>query len=558
MKLLRVSLFYTIIFLFFQNELFSQALSVGLSENIEDVYRRQQLLGLDSSSSSYMLRPINLSDRTNLSLDNEFKLSQLYRPLYESGKRTVLLTALPVSWQHQYNAHHPYGMNDGSMIPAKGYQTQLSTGFYAKAGPLSIQLRPEFVFSENKEYRELYEAHQEDALLNIFANRYYNRIDLPGRFGEGAYTSLGWGQSNIRLTFDPVSVGISSENLWWGPGRRNALLMSNNAPGFKHVTINTSRPVKTAIGSFEAQIIGGRVENSGVTSLNGSHYKARVNDWRYLSGMVFAYQPKWIPNLFLGFDRSFIVYHEDMKGGLGDYLPFFSSLTKKNASGASPTEDDQRKTDQYFSVFARWVLNEAKSELYFQYGRNDHPWNVRDAISEPEHSRGYIFGFRKLLPLNRTNEFIQIGLEVTQLGKTNTKQLRASQPWYSHYQVRDGYTNAGQVIGAGIGPGSGMQSLDVSWVKGLRRIGFQVERLVQNSDLLYDSRMFLDENRPWTDLSVGAHLDWVLGKIILNSQFSFIRSHNYQYQSITPDEVASPYKQGANNFQFKIGVLRSF
>src|SRR5689334_200954 len=38
------------------------------------------------------------------------------------------LFLLPIVLQQQYNAHHPYGWNDGSMIPAKGYENQLSLG----------------------------------------------------------------------------------------------------------------------------------------------------------------------------------------------------------------------------------------------------------------------------------------------------------------------------------------------------------------------------------------------------------------------------------------------
>ncbi|MFX8805488.1 capsule assembly Wzi family protein, partial [Acinetobacter baumannii] len=54
-------------------------------------------------------------------------------------------------------------------------------------------------------------------------------------------------------------VGISSENLWWGPGIYNSLLMSNNAPGFWHLTFNSRKPLKTPIGDFEWQLIGGKL-----------------------------------------------------------------------------------------------------------------------------------------------------------------------------------------------------------------------------------------------------------------------------------------------------------
>ena len=51
--------------------------------------------------------------------------------------------------------------------------------------------------------------------------------------------------------------------MWWGPGTRNSLIMSNNAPGFLHFTLNTKKPIETFIGSFEGQIISGKLEGSG-------------------------------------------------------------------------------------------------------------------------------------------------------------------------------------------------------------------------------------------------------------------------------------------------------
>ena len=39
-------------------------------------------------------------------------------------------------------------------------------------------------------------------------------------------------------------IGISNENLWWGPSIRNSIMMSNHAQGFKHITFNTINQLK--------------------------------------------------------------------------------------------------------------------------------------------------------------------------------------------------------------------------------------------------------------------------------------------------------------------------
>lgn len=548
------------VFLLSLGNSFGQTLPVGLFNSVEDAYRRQQLLGNDTSRSSYILRPLNITNRNSHTIDEEYSIGNLRKELYLSNSGKLSLYALPIVVQQQFNSHHPYGMNDGSMIQARGYQTQFSAGIYTKIGPLSIQLRPEFVYAQNKDFKELYEMNENGAAFADGYIKFYNTIDLPQRFDGGSYTKANWGQSSIKLTFDPVSIGLSNENLWWGPGVRNSLLMSNNAAGFKHLTLNTSRPINTYIGSFEGQLIAGRLEQSGV-KLPSTKFKAKPDDWRYISAIAITWQPKWLPNLFLGFDRSFVVYRDEMGSKLGDYIPLFSALGKSAygdpdlTGGVNP--EDLRKRDQYASIFARWVLPEAKAEVYFQYGRNDHPYDLRESLIEPEHSRAYILGFRKLVPLKKEDEYIQIGLELTQLEKSATRTVRAGETWYAHYQVTAGYTHKGQVIGAGIGPGSNMQSLDVSWVKGLNKIGLQVERLVNNNDFFYTSGAF-DIRKHWVDLAISGKYDFIYKNLVFNTNLTYVRSLNYQYALENGPSFWNWNKQDANNLHVKVGIMYNF
>lgn len=559
---------FSLMLLGIKTTLNAQTLPVGIFESVEDAYRRQQLLGNDQSNSSYMIRPLNVSDRNNVLFSPDslsHSLQSFRKQIYVNEKLKTVIYALPVVWQQQINSHHPYGMNDGAMIPSRGYQTQFSAGIYAKIGPLSIQFRPEVIYAQNKDFRDITETTNATDFVRQYINQ-YNRIDLPSKFGEGRYSKFNLGQSSIRLTFDPVSVGLSNENLWWGPGMRNSLLMSNNAAGFKHVTLNTTRPVNTPVGSFETQIIGGRLDPSGIALPAGSGYRAKPSDWRYISGIVFTYQPKWVPNLFLGFDRTFIVYSKDMGSGLKNYLPFLSAIEKKSyeVGGGAATTDDQAKRDQYISFFARWVMPEAKAEVYMQYGRNDHAYDTRDLLVELDHSRAYIAGFRKLVPLKRrSDEYIQVGLEFTQMAATETKNVRVAPAWYAHHQVTAGYTQQGQILGAGIGPGSNMQTLDVSWVRGLKKIGLQIERYVHDNDLFYASVPYTaDLRRNWVDLGLTGKLDWDFGPLLVSSQLAYIRSYNYQYTFERPPQDYDNFfdwdKQDVGNLHVKVGLMYKF
>jgi hypothetical protein len=463
----------------------SQSLPVGTS--VEDYFRRNQLLGKVDSAVSFTVRPVF---PTSINAPNPYSDSLIRSGfnLYTANAGKTIIQLLPVLWKQQYSSHHPYSLNDGPMIPSKGYQTMLSAGVFMKYGPLSIQLKPEFVYAENKEFKE--------------AQSHYGPADLPERFGRPAYSGASWGQSSIRLTFDPVSLGMSNENLWWGPGINNSLLMSNSAPGFKHLSLNTTRPLKTPVGSFEAQFIAGRLEASGFNP-------GQPNDWRYLSGLVFSYQPRWIPGLFLGMTRSFQIYNTDMDHSFGDYVPFFQAFQKFK------TNEDSKRRDQLTSLFARWLLTGAKAEVYFEYGLNDHSYNTRDFLMSPEHSRAYTLGMRKLLPFKgRENEFIQVGFELTHL------------EWYTHSQVLQGYTNQGQLLGAGVGPGGNVQVLDLSWVAGLQKIGLQLERFEHNGDLAnafgYDQ---------WVDFSFAPAYDRVYRNFLISTTLQGIHSVNYHWQS---------------------------
>ena len=129
------------------------------------------------------------------------------------------------------------------------------------------------------------------------------------------------------------------------------------------------------------------------------------------------------------------------------YLPVIGKFFKSKTP-----DEDNRKRDQLLSFFVRLILPKEKAELYGELGRNDHSHDMRDFLLEPEHSRAYIIGFKKIFETGKETELQLMG-EFANLKMSSTILLREQQSWYTHYQVRDGYTNYGQVIGAGIGPG---------------------------------------------------------------------------------------------------------
>jgi len=543
--------------------LFSQTIPVG-SRVLEDYYRRAQLLGKVDSSLSFVSRPFfpTISMPVANAFDPDGSLQKLrknkFDGIYRFDKNRGMFQLLPVELSVQQNSHHPYSLNDGAMIPARGFQTLASAGFYAKYGPLSIQFRPEVVYAENKDFEGFPEEHP-DAVWQAYYT-IHNQIDLPERFGNEPYQKVFWGQSSVRLTFGPASLGISNENLWWGPGMRNSLLMTNTAPGFKHITLNTVKPVRTPIGSFEGQLIAGRLDSSGFSSpilkrnnIGATYYKSKPDDWRYLNGIVLSYQPRWVPGLFLGAERVFMTYRGDMGNTLNDYLPVIIPMTKKQLG---EEEEDTKIRDQIASVFMRWVWLKEHAEIYLEYGREDHAWDIRDIFLQPEHSRAYILGFRKMIPLKKHPEqSIEVALEATQLENTFKSGTRDSGQWYLHSQVVHGYTQTGQLLGAGIGPGSNMQTLTVSWVKSMRTIGIGLERYVHDNDFHY--AVIKDIRANWVDLNSSLFGSWDLGHFLLTARVDAVVSNNYQHLFVPADPADTEFwTKGKTTFNFQalVGV----
>ncbi|MDP1844334.1 MAG: capsule assembly Wzi family protein, partial [Sediminibacterium sp.] len=423
----------------------------------------------------------------------------------------IQFNILPASIITKFNSHHPYGWNDAGMIMAKGLQTMVSAGVYAKAGPLTIQLQPEYYYA---------------------ANPNYANTSAYGFNSGKAFSKAYLGQSSVRLNLGPVSVGVSSENLWWGPGQFSSLMMSNNAPGFQHFTLNTTRPLKTPIGSFEWQLIAGKLEEDTSAAFENFYMKPfnPKNEWRYLNAIVVTYQPKFLPNFFLGLTRSehFYKTDQDKKTGFAQkYLPvFLASSPTANASSASIPSDGA------FSFFTRWILPKHQAEFYLEYGYNDFKQNLRDFATNANHSSAYIAGFKKIITLTN-KQLLDISGELTQMAQTTSYVVRSAGNWYEHGGVTQGLSFQNQNLGAGSGMGNNVQTLQVKKLQGFNMLGIKLQRIQQDpkGGLGYGTLPLLGM-RPfqWNDLALGFLGQHRFNKLLINGEMQLVNSKNYGWE----------------------------
>jgi hypothetical protein len=497
---------------------FSQTISVG-EQGFDDLMRTYQLTGKINKDISFAVRPLFFADekksRGNLTRDSFYTwlYTDSVKPsAFKIGKNRGELVILPAQWSVKFNTHHPYGWNDEGMLQAKGFQQQLSAGVFAKYGALSIQLQPQFVTAGDPNFE--------------------SNINYGGP-GGGSFSKLFPGQSSVRLNVGPFSLGLSTENLWWGPGQYSALVLSNNAPGFAHITLNTTRPVETPVGSFEFQLVGGKLDED---SASGQLYEnfnltpnTLKNDWRYFNGFVLSYQPAFLKGVFVGFSRGFQMYHDDInkiKGSfLQKYLPIATAFFKKNTQ-----DEDAKARDQVISTFMRVLFPKSHTEFYFEYGWNDHKANSRDFFTGPDHSSAYLVGGKKLVALNK-EAWLELSAEITQMAQASEYIVRNAGNWYIHGQVQQGMTHQKQILGAGSGLGNNVQTFTTARIHGAKRLGIILQRIQHDPRALVGTISTAGiRTYQWVETAIGIQHRWQYKHLMIYSELQYSGSKNYAWE----------------------------
>jgi len=536
------------------SEIYSQSVS---NDMVKESFRNEQLLNHYAPNQSLC---INANQVSLHDLDSALGFDRRSKTLRFTRKNLVI-GFMPVSLTNLYNSQTPYDWNLGSMIPARGYQAMVSLGVYAQIGKhFTIQVAPEIVSAQNS----YFQTFPQELGTAVWASyyRFLNTSDIPERFGNGVYHKLFAGQSSIRYNTKSLSLGISTENLWWGPGYRNALIMSTNAPGFLHGTLETRKPIVTGIGDFEGQVIAGDLENSGIlpprtNSVDPSGnfvYQPKPNHLRYITGMVLSWRPKWVKNLYLGFAKTSYLYAKDISNPL-DALPLQGFF----GDAITASERNSHKSS-LGSVFVRYLMLEDHAEMYMEYGRKDQAVTLLNIIPGANmYRRAYTAGIRKLFA-SANKSHIQLVAELTQLEAPTAALLNNPDSWYTDQYVRQGYTNMGKVLGAGIGPGSNSQTLEISWVRGLKKIGLQFERLRHNNDFYYYGFQSIgDFRRYWTDISTTLKAQWNYHHFLFSGQLGVIRSLNYEWLviQVDPSNYFAPSSE-VLNIEGRVGVSYRF
>ena len=410
-------------------------------------------------------------------------------------------------------------LSDGSWWQGRGLNGFFSTGLKFESKYFELTLLPEIWFSQNLYYDII--ASAVDSEYGYF----FSLIDLPQRMGNDPVFKFNWGQTDIRLNWKNLTLGFSNENILWGPSRVNSLLMSDNASGFPHIDFGL-RKTPTRLGDFEVYAIRGMVSESDFYDTDEN------NNNTFISGLTSGYSPALIPGLTLGFKWTLMTDWENWEKSW--QLQFLGYDYTNHYFGGD-------QMDMKGSLTLDWVFPEVGFEWYFEYFREDYSPSLRFILLAPGHAAGWTLGGQKAFPLS-DKKGIRATLEWNELIQSRDYEidLGAGGIYYTHSRVPHGFTNLGQLLGAGIGGGSDAETFLLDYYDSWGKAGLMLQRIGWNKMYLYKTPVSGDYLKLNVEMNLGFN-----GTLFLNDNFSLIGnmilSYNLNYNYVENNDVINLY-----------------
>ncbi len=357
------------------------------------------------------------------------------------------------------NTSYPFGSNDGALWAGKGLTSWAQLGVSARWGPLSARVAPIAFRAENAAFPLM--ENGQTGRLAYADGQFYDALDKPQRFGDSPYSRVDLGESMLRVDFLGIGAGVSTENQWWGPTVEFPYVLGNNAGGFPHAFVGTSRPAPIGFGHIHGRVVYGYLGQSDYSSVTGPDY-FRSYDFpgttRLMAGLTGLLQINGIPGLEFGGSRFFHSARDSTGFTSHDLgLPFQNLLKGRlKAEGDTAFGDDRSILEnQQASIYFRWAPPTSGFEMYAEYGREDFSFDVRDFFLEPDHSSTINIGFRKAWLKDGGNTINAFRTEFFTYEAPAGTRSRGEGLFYLHQPLRQGHTLRGQMLGAPTGAGSG-------------------------------------------------------------------------------------------------------
>ena len=408
-------------------------------------------------------------------------------------------------WYNSYNTAAPYGQNDGALWQGKGYNTSLTAGVRLEAYGLELTVKPQLCWQENREF---------EYMPGVYGSEYSyfwkGNIDLVQRYGDSSFWTFDWGDTEIRYTWHTITVGFGSQSPWLGPAWLNPMLGSNNAGTYPKFDIGLRKQrvvipgLNWNLGEIEGRIWTGYLSESDYFDTDND------NNHNMINGFAVAYSPSFIPGMTLSVNKICLCKWEDRS------IKYFN-----------PFYDSNEVEDQKASFGIDWIFPQVGFEVYGELGIDD--YNSR-GISNPFHTAIYTVGAKKTFSIiKKYGIFAELLFEWNNFEMSQDFQLQWKyMGYYSHSLISQGYTQNGQIIGAGSGYFGNSQYLafKIYHKKGSIMPFIHFNRPDTN---FIDNKAISGSDKDWQDKTPNQSPDWANYKAIrtIGASFEYFITKNF-------------------------------
>lgn len=463
--------------------------------------------------------------------------------------QSITLRIYGPEWYNSLNTASPYGQNDGALWQGKGYNTSLTAGARLEGYGLELTFKPQVSFSQNREF---------DFLLGVYGSEYSyfwkGNIDLVQRYGDSSFWTFDWGDTEVRYTWRTLTVGFGTQSPWLGPAWLNPMLGSNNAPAYPKLDIGLRKThvylpwLGWYIGDIEGRAWLGRLTESDYFDSNPD------NDHRQLTGFSAAYSPSFLPGLTIGANKVCINDWQNKS------IKYLNPLYSTNGSQTDEGIDE----DQKMSLFADWIFPQVGFEVYGELGIDDYSAHK---LENPFHTAIYTIGAKKSLAISRKHAvYGEILFEWSNFEMSQDFQLQWKyMGYYSHGSIAQGYTQNGQILGAGSGYFGNSQFLGfkVYYPKGSALLFVHYNR----PDTNYVNNIGLDTSQDdWISKNQRQHEMWAKYKAIrtygLAAQYfimpSLLVGGEFSWSWVVNDHSENNDRASYRNWHFALNLKYNF
>jgi hypothetical protein len=353
--------------------------------------------------------------------------------------------------------------NDGALWAGRGRSAILRVGGLADLGPLHLVLVPEVWRAENTAF-DIFPSPL--TTRSSFASPFYfgaTSADLPSRMGADPVKVLSLGQSAVWLDVGPLAVGWSAANLQWGGGR-DGLLFGNSSAGVPRLFVRTSRPIATALGRWSGTWFVGRVTESRFFD------QTSANDQREIGAVAIGWAPSHSDAFALTLARAAL---RPIARGAGVSLQSLGAPVRPITGDAG---------DELFALSARLHVPRASTRAWVEFAHAG-PLRLRDLVTAPNAGIAYRLGAEKAVVY--ADGAWHVLFEAANLEMPRDFADRATHDFYTGWGTAHGWTQRGQLLGDGIGPGGQSQFASATWITPHWLAGGFAERVRWNEDALF-------------------------------------------------------------------------